>query len=427
MIVKWIFRLLEIMNKDADLISSNKASKYLHEIGSADILVGMPSYNNVITADYVVSQIVKGLDTYFPDYNSVIFVSDGGSGDETLTSVKKTDIQSANIKLIPTIYIGASGKGTAIQAIFEAARYLQVKSVALVDSDLRSITPEWIKLLIAPTTTGTDFVAPLYNRSKYDGTITNFLCYPVVTSLFGKNVRQPIGGDFGLSIRLVEEILESSMWDYPYVSRFGIDIFETCTALAKGFKVMEATLGVKEHDPKDPSSQLAGMFRQVTGTMFKCIEKYESVWKKTSDVTETEKIGDEKYDGAPPAIDVSLRNTIRAFNSNYENYSPTFRSLLSKDIITKFEQLKKLESSDVDFPSEIWAKTVYAFITAFNREYKEPRAALFLIDALRILWIGRVAAFMKVTWDLERDQAEEKIREEARVFAKLKPQLTNTY
>ena len=183
------------MNKDVSLISSNKASKYLEEISTADILVGMPSYNNVVTANYVVSQIVEGLDKHFPDYKSVIFVSDGGSGDETLTSVKKIDIQSANIKLIPTIYIGASGKGTAVQAIFEAARYLQVKSVALVDSDLRSITPEWIKLLVAPTMTGTDFVAPLYNRSKYDGTITNFLCYPLTAALFGKNVRQPIGGD----------------------------------------------------------------------------------------------------------------------------------------------------------------------------------------------------------------------------------------
>ena len=211
------------------------------------------------------------------------------------------------------------------------------------------------------------------------------------------------------------------MWDYPYVSRFGIDIFETYTALAKGFRVMEASLGVKEHDPKDPSSQLAGMFRQVTGTMFTCIEKYEPVWKKINGISETEKIGADNYDSVPPAIDVSLPNTIRAFNSNYENYVPTFRSLLTKDIITKFEQLKTLESSKVDFPSEIWAKTVYTFVAAFHRERKEPRAALFLLDALRILWIGRVAAFMKDTWSLERDQAEEKIREEARVFAKLKP------
>jgi len=63
----------------------------------------------------------------------------------------------------------------------------------------------------------------------------------------------------------------------------------------------------------------------------------------------------------------------------------------------------------------------------FRREHRDHRGVLLLLDALRILWIGRVAAFMKDTWDVERDQAEEKIREEAKVFAKLKPRLVEIY
>ena len=412
---------------ETSLISSHEALRYLEGIKTADILVGMPSYNNVITAGYVVSQIVKGLDTYFPNYKSVVFVSDGGSGDETLTSVKRLDIKSKNVQLIPTIYIGTSGKGTAVKAIFEAARYLKVKSVALVDSDLRSITPEWMHLLITPTLTGTDFVIPLYNRSKYDGTITNFLCYPLTYALFGKNVRQPIGGDFGLTSTLVEEILDSSLWDYPYVSRFGIDIFETYTALAKGFKVKEARLGIKEHDPKDPASQLAGMFRQVTGTMFTCIEKYESVWKEIKGTSDTEKFGDENGTGAPKAVEVSLTKTLDAFKSKYGNYKPVYESVLSKDILAKFACLKNLESSNVDLPSELWAKTVYAFVSAFHKVNRDEREKLLLLDSLRILWIGRVAVFIKDTWNLDRDGAEAKIAEEAKAFAALKPMLIDMY
>ena len=45
---------------------------------------------------------------------------------------------------------GTSGKGTAIKAIFEAANILNVKAGSMLDSDLRSISPEWIELLIAP-------------------------------------------------------------------------------------------------------------------------------------------------------------------------------------------------------------------------------------------------------------------------------------
>ena len=174
------------MNNNIESALSLDAKIYLHDIEKADLLVGIPSYNNVLTASYVLTQVMKGLDKYFPHLRSVIFVSDGKSMDDTLTSIKKVNLPS-EVKLIPAIYMGLSGKGTAVRAIFEAASQLKVKSVALVDSDLRSITPEWMNLLIGPTLNGTDFVVPYYNRRKYDGTITNFLCYPMTRSLFGKD------------------------------------------------------------------------------------------------------------------------------------------------------------------------------------------------------------------------------------------------
>jgi glycosyltransferase involved in cell wall biosynthesis len=411
------------MNK-ADSALSLDAHVYLHNIEKADILVGIPSFNNVLTASYVLSQVTKGLDTYFPDLRSVIFVSDGNSGDETLTSVKKVNLPS-EVKLIPAIYMGISGKGRAVHAIFEAACILNVKSVALVDSDLRSITPQWIKYLISPTLTGTGFIAPYYNRRKYDGTITNFLCYPVTSSLFGKDVRQPIGGDFGLSIELVEDLLDSPMWNLSDVSCFGIDIFETVTALAKNYNVKQAYLGVKEHDPKDPSSQLTSMFRQVMNTMFTSIEHYEAVWKGIDSFSRTEMVGESSDNLTPEPIQVSLPATIEAFKNNYNTYEPIFKVCLTPEIIRKFDELKKIEQQEVDFPPEVWAETVYSFIANFHKSPVNDRGKL--IDALRVLWIGRVAIFLKETWSESREQSEARIVQEAQVFREMKHLLVDKY
>ncbi len=401
------------------------AKVYLHDIERADIIVGIPSFNNVLTASYVISQVTKGLDTYFPQYRSVVFVSDGNSKDDTLNSIKKVNLPS-EVKLIPAIYIGTSGKGSAVRAIFEAARYLKVKSVALVDSDLRSITPDWMDMLITPTLNGTDFVAPYYNRRKYDGTITNFLCYPVMRSLFGKDIRQPIGGDFGLSIGLVEKLLDSPLWDASNdVCRFGIDIFETCTAVAGGFRVKQALLGVKNHDAKDPSSQLASMFRQVMSTMFACIEHYESVWKNVHGVTGTGFVGEANYKEIPETIEVSLKETIDAYSANYDGFTDVYRAVLDSSLVGKFEELKQIETKAVDFVSEDWAKTVYSFIAAYHKTPPDGRAKL--IDALRVLWIGRVAVFLKDTWTETRVEAEAKIVSEAKVFENLKDYFVKKY
>jgi hypothetical protein len=410
------------LNKNDSALSLD-AHVYLHDIEKADILVGIPSFNNILTASYVISQVTKGLDTYFPNMRSVIFVSDGNSKDDTLNSVKKIYLPS-EVKLIPAIYMGIAGKGRAVRAIFEAASHLKVRSVALVDSDLRSITPEWMRLLINPTLAGTGFVAPYYNRRKYDGTITNFLCYPVTTSLFGKDIRQPIGGDFGLSIELVEDLLDSSMWELPDVSRFGIDIFETYTALAKGHKIKQARLGVKSHDAKDPSSQLASMFHQVMNIMFTCIEQNESVWKGIVGVSKTEMVGEAKYTETPETIQVSLPATIDAFKNNYDQYQALYKSILEPEIQRKFEELKQIATSSVDFSSEIWAKTVYSFIAEFH---KNPPIRDKLIDALRVLWIGRVAVFLKETWKESREEAELRIVEEVKVFESLKHYLIEKY
>jgi hypothetical protein len=411
------------MNTNDSALSLD-AHIYLHDIEKADILVGIPSFNNVLTASYVISQATKGLDKYFPDLRSVIFVSDGNSKDETLTSVKKVNLPS-EVKLIPAIYMGISGKGRAVRAIFEAAKHLGVKSVALVDSDLRSITPEWIQLLISPTMSGTGFVAPYYNRRKYDGTITNFLCYPVTSSLFGKDIRQPIGGDFGFSIELVNDLLDSQLWELDDVNCFGIDIFETFTALAKGYEVKQAYLGVKDHDAKDPSSQLASMFRQVMNTMFTSIENSESIWKGIDTFSSTEMVGEISNHHTPDPIQVSLPATVQAFKSNYDACYPIYKKALAQELIFKFDELKNIETSDVDISSEVWAKTVYSFITQFHRTPITERAKL--IDALRVLWIGRVAAFLKETWNESREEAELKVLEEAKVFRDLKHYLVSNY
>jgi glycosyltransferase involved in cell wall biosynthesis len=396
----------------------------LHDIEKADILVGIPSFNNVLTASYVLSQVTKGLDTYFPQLRSVIFVSDGNSKDDTLSSVKKVNLPS-EVKLIPAIYMGLAGKGGAVKAIFEAASYLKVKSVAMVDSDLRSITPEWMHLLLTPTLNGTGFVTPYYNRRKYDGTITDFLCYPVTASLFGTDIRQPIGGDFGLSRQLVEDLLDSPLWSQPDVSRFGIDIFETYTALAKGYSVKQALLGVKNHDDKDPSGQLASMFRQVVNTMFTCIEHYEPSWKTGSRSIKTELFGEAKYVDTPNPIQVSLDSTIQAFKTNYSQYRDIYKSVLESELQSKFGQLTQLENTAVDFPPEIWAKTVYSFIAEFHKKPSFGQEKL--IDALRVLWIGRVAVYLKETWSLSREDAEAIILEEAAVFKNMRNYLIEKY
>src|SRR5438093_1739686 len=199
-----------------------------------DLVVGIPSFRNAATIGHVTKTAADGLRRHFPEMRAVIVNADGGSEDGTPDRVR------ASANGVPTIagrYEGRSGKGSAFRAIFEAVSLLGAKACAVVDSDLRSITPEWIARLIGPVVRDeADYVTPLYARHKHDGTITNTIAYPLTRALYGARVRQPIGGEFGFSADLAKIFLGEPVWESD-VAKFGIDIFMTVTGLARGVRV----------------------------------------------------------------------------------------------------------------------------------------------------------------------------------------------
>jgi len=117
----------------------------------------------------------------------------------------------------------------------------------VVDSDLRSITGEWVKYLLEPVLEeGYQYVSPVYSRYKYDGTITNNIVYNLTRALYGLRIRQPIGGDFAFAGDLAAYYMDQDVWDTD-VARFGIDIWMTTNAITNNFKICQSNLGAKVH------------------------------------------------------------------------------------------------------------------------------------------------------------------------------------
>src|SRR5688500_18591723 len=151
------------------------AERAVSSIQAADIVIGIPSYNNARTIGHVVRAAQAGLTKYFPQLSSIIVNSDGGSRDGTQEAVLSTDLRDSHLLMLSTPlypvhrlsfpYHGIPGKGSALRMIFEIARQLGAKACIVVDSDLRSITPEWIDLLARPILYGDyDLAAPYYFR-----------------------------------------------------------------------------------------------------------------------------------------------------------------------------------------------------------------------------------------------------------------------
>jgi len=392
--------------------------KRLEEIRQADLLVGIPCYNNEETVVHVIQMVSHGIDQHFRDRRAVIMVADGGSTDDTRDRVTEFQLKPWQEKLV-TIYRGVAGKGSALRAIFESASRLNVGACVCVDSDLRSINPDWVKYLVEPVLTGEyEFVAPVYSRYKYDGTITNNIVYNLVRSLYGKRIRQPIGGDFAFSARLAQYYLEQDVWESD-IARFGIDIWMTLNAIVSGASICQANLGVKIHDAKDPAEALGPMFRQVCGTFFTLLESQASFWKDITSSDPVPTLGLQEVLQAEK-IKVDQPRMVREFREGMRLFGGVYREIFSPEVFTALEAASELEPRHFLFPVEIWVKLLYELAAEFHhlRSHRQR-----LISVMTPLYLARVASFITRTWEMDSSQAEAMVEEQAEAFEQLKPYL----
>jgi glycosyltransferase involved in cell wall biosynthesis len=410
-----------------------EVQEQIGQIGQADIVVGIPSYNSARTIAHVVRAVQAGLAKYFPAHRAVIVNSDGGSSDGTLDVVQNTSIENftaillhhriAPIAKLAFPYSGIPGKGSAFRTVFEIARALDAKACAVVDSDLRSITPEWIELLVKPVLDGGfDYAAPLYHRHKFDGTITNSIVYPLTRALYGKRVRQPIGGDFGFSGKLAQFYLTKDVWQSD-VARFGIDIWMTTTALANGFSVAQSFLGAKIHDAKDPGADLSDMLYQVVSATFALMEGYPEVWMPIRGSEPVPTFGFE-YGVGLEHVNVNTARMLHIFREGLRNLHDIWLDILGSGDLREVERLGALDDAAFRFPPGLWCRIVYDYAIAYHLK-KLP--AEHLIKSLTPLYIGKTASFVLEAENMGQAEAEAEIEKLCMEFENGKDYLTTNW
>ncbi|MFB3829210.1 MAG: glycosyl transferase family 2 [Bryobacteraceae bacterium] len=405
-----------------------------HGLRSADIVLGIPSYQNAHTIAHVVRAAHAGLAKYFPQFTSVIVNSDGGSTDGTREAALSTRVEDCHVLLLshPLApvhrlsfpYHGIPGKGSAFRLVFSLASLLGAKACAVVDADLRSITPEWVDLLLRPILHADfDFVAPYYHRHKYDGTITNSIVYPLTRALYGLRVRQPIGGDFGVSGALLNRYLARDDWDTD-VARYGIDVWMTTIAICEGFRVCQSFLGAKLHDAKDPGADLSAMLHQVVGSVFQLMSEYEGRWREQSGSRPVDLFGF-RYDVGLDPVNVDVERMLNLFRKGARELDEIWSAALAPATRADIALVARdTQSASFHLPDDLWVRVVYDFACACRRGALDRGH---LLRSLTPLYLARVASFVIETARLTSDEVDQKIEALCLRYEELKPYLISNW
>jgi len=374
-----------------------------------DVVIGLPSFNEEESIANVLKAADAGSVKYFPGKRILLLNSDCLSDDNTKGVFLGTETQGT--KEFHTTDTRAAGKGVALKYVFERMLQVGAKFGMCFDTDLENFSLDWVGVFARALEDGCDMITPSYLRHRLDGTITNMLAYPVMCSVYGQNVRQPIGGDFGFSRRAVESYLKA---DWPEgTNHYGIDIFMTTSCVQDGLKFAEAVLPPKVHKPSGP--KLVKMVQQVISVLIYQIRK-----SNLPDVTAVNSVKKYEYeDGSSgsswdvPEVVVDPDNLKAAAQELYKEKPEQFDQV-PNTIVTGWAAAVEAGSLSMDE----WYKLIFWCMDEYKKNEDMHQTCT---EILRLGYLLRAQAHLQQVKDLSDVEAEELVQKLAADGLKYRP------
>ncbi|MET9255185.1 hypothetical protein [Streptomyces sp. NPDC003717] len=221
------------------------------------LAVCLPSYAEEETVGPVARTVAEGLERLGGRVRPLIVHVDCGSPDRTAARFRALRLP------VPALQrVAPRGKGNALRTFFAVCGQEGARFALSFDTDLTAVTPRWVAAFADPLLDGTaQAVLPAYPRSAYEASATHHLALPAVFARTGRLVPQPIGGEFGLDLDVVDPA--GLDWSGSTL-RFGVDIALTFRMLERARTVALAAPGVKRHKPS--FFHLSEVFAEVAET-----------------------------------------------------------------------------------------------------------------------------------------------------------------
>lgn len=389
----------------------------LEGVDSADLLIGIPTYNNAATIEHVVNAVARGATKTFPSSRVILLNCDGGSSDGTAELCQRAAGDYLEVVTIPHSVAGVGplvspdhgipGYENALRTVLYLANHCRVRGCALINGNFRSVPPEWISLLLTPITGRSfDLVAPLFRRHKYDGSLTNSILYPVNRAMYGKQVRFQSGGAYGFSHPLIKRLLDKDGWAQHEV-QYGVEQWLTTVAVAEGFEVCHAALGIKDQDTKSSGGDLAAVLSQAVGGLFSLMEEYHLDWEGRKGSSPIPMFGPACELGVE-LVPVNVGKMVKAFRQGLRDLLPLWEIILSGDTMPQVLPLGLMDLDEFRFPNDVWVSVVYDFAVAYHEKLVHREH---LLKALTPLYLGRTAAYLLEVKDHGPEGVEHVIEE----------------
>jgi len=373
-----------------------------------EIMVAIPTYNEAESIAEITKTVDEGLRKYFPNKKALIVNIDSNSPDNTRKIFLSTKTRTPK-HCIKT----PKGKGKSLRELFKY--FLKTESaevLMLLDANVETASPRWVRNLITPILKGFDHVFPIYDRHEYDASITNQLAYPVMRGVLGIDIRQPIAGETAMSRKAVDR-LNSRTWPQS-ANKHGIDILASLSSSFAELRIAQSYLGERYHDTTE--EKISDLFEDIASTLFEKLDKHTHVWKDKIRVRRPPLFFKGSRRSKFQPAEIAYKSYHESAIEEFKKHKNDIKKIVSAEMYKKLNAMFKPKST-LKITAKDWTEIVFDFVKA--SKLSAPKRA----KALRPLYFGRFITFYRSYLDKSHKVSERAIIEQADLFYKNRKRL----
>jgi len=369
-----------------------EARQRLDQIGGADLVIGIIGAESAPKIGSAIEPVNRALASLSAGVKTVVFHN--ASHDEVSAQLHDPEGNGSSLwigypGLTPNQPVSpAQSIVEAYRTVFTLSDGLKARACVLIASDLETVTAQWISRLVQPILERKfDLVAPCYARNKFEGLINSAIISPLIRSLYGRRIQNPMGPDCGISAALLQRFVDHGS-SPPSSGRARPPMSIATDAICGSFQICQAYVGRRFYSSTD-SMNLSSVITEVLGPLFLDIERNAAFWQRVRGSQPIPTFGD-PLPVAEEIGTVDVRRMIESFQLGSENLQEIWGLVLPPATLFELKKLARVAPDRFRIPDELWARIVYDFTLAhrlriINRDH--------LLRAMTPLYLGWTASY----------------------------------
>jgi len=310
----------------------------------------------------------------------------------------------------------------AYPALLGIARKLEAGACAVVASQFHAVTSQWLHGQVQPLLElAFDLVSPVYSRHNLEGLLNRSILSPLYRALYGEQLRNPLGPDFGISSRLLATLTNVDQRARHEQNHPAPLAAIVSTAAGGNFQICESYLGPSTQPPTDWTN-LSALLAEVLGPVFGEMERHAALWQRIRGSRPVPLFGAAVApEGESASVDVA--RLIESFQLGSQNLQDIWGLLLPPASLFEWRKLARLPAAQFRLPDDLWARTIFDFALGYHLH---TISRDHLLRSLTPLYLGWIASYV-----LELEGApggvESRLERLARAFEAGKPYLVSRW